>query len=217
MNFSGIGLHNLSHIWVNPSWTNVPRHTTISDLKIFISHIPIFEFCRNNREQITSHIYGQPILNQCPKIYYNFQIRKSLSHIPILNFAGAILHIIPRIRVNPSWTQRYIIKSQTLRFSSHTCLLNFAGTILHILSYIWSNLFWTNIIKYTTNFRSENLYLIHPYFELCRNSSPDYPTYVCQSWINIPKIDYITSDPRFSSHKSNLNFSRATLHITSRM
>ena len=67
----------------------------------------------------TTHVC-QPILKthhkiSDPKIF--------ISHIPVLNFAGAALHITPRMCDNPEPTsQRYTTKPQTLRFLSHTSL-----------------------------------------------------------------------------------------------
>ena len=85
---------------------------------------PCFEFCRNRSPYYTPHVC-QPILNQCPKTHHKTSDPKIfISHIPVLNFARADLHIIPHMCANPSWTNvpRHTTKPQTLRFSSHTSL-----------------------------------------------------------------------------------------------
>ena len=61
LNFAGTALHNTPRMWANPSWTNVPRHTTNFNPKIFISHIPVLNFAGTD---CTSHVC-QPI--QCCK------------------------------------------------------------------------------------------------------------------------------------------------------
>ena len=169
-------------MWANPSWTNVPRHTTnFRSENVHLTH-PCFELCRNNSEQMT-----------------------------------------PRMCANPEPTfQRYTTKPQTLRFSFHTSVLNFAGAALHVTPRMWANPSWTNVPRHTTNFRSKNLHLTHPCFdlsrnrwhlacvptlnqcckdtpqnlrpqdfhlthpsfELCRSSSPFYTTHVCQPILN---------------------------------
>ena len=44
LNFAGTALHVTPCMWANPSWTNVPRHTTNFNPKMFISHIPVSNF-----------------------------------------------------------------------------------------------------------------------------------------------------------------------------
>ena len=54
---------------------------------------PCFELCRNRSPYYTPHVC-QPILNQCPKTHHKTSDPKIfISHIPVLNFAGADLHI----------------------------------------------------------------------------------------------------------------------------
>ena len=203
-------------------WTNVPKiHHKPSDPQIFISHI-CFELCRNSSPCCTTHV-SQPILNQRPKTHHKTSDPKIfISHIPLLNFAGAALHITPCMCANPEPTfQRYTTKPQTLRFSSHTSVLNFAGTALHVTPRMWANPSWTNDPRHTKNFRSEHFHLTHSCFELCRSSSlyfPYYTTHVFQPWTNIPKMHHKTSDPQiFISHIPVLNFAGTALHVTPRM
>ena len=216
LNFAGTALHVTPRMWANPSWTNVPRHTTnFRSENVHLTH-PCFELCRKNSEQMT-----------------------------------------PRMCANPVPTfQRYTTKPQTLRFSSHTSVLNFAGAALHVTPRMWANPSWTNVPRHTTNFRSENLHLTHPCFELsrnrwhpacvptlnhcskdtpqnlrpqdfhlthpsfelCRSSSPYHTTHVCQPWTNVPNIHHKTSDPKiFISHIPVLSFAGTAPHVTPRM
>ena len=82
----------------------------------------------------TKRDVSQPILKQRPKRHHKTSDPKIfISHIPLLNFAGAALHITQCMCANPEPTfQRYTTKPQTLRFSSHTSVLNFAGTALRV-------------------------------------------------------------------------------------
>ena len=182
LNFDGAAPHITPRMCANPSWTNVPRHTT------------------------------------------NFNRKMLISHIPLLNFAGTALHITPRMCANPEPTlQRYTTKPQTLRFSSHTSLFwTLPEQLSMVTPSMWANPSWTNVPRHTTNFRSKNLHLTHPCFdlsrnrwhlacvptlnqcckdtpqnlrpqdfhlthpsfELCRSSSPYYTTHVCQPILN---------------------------------
>ena len=121
-------------------WTNVPKiHHKTSDPKIFISHI-CFELCRNSSPRMWANpepTTQDTLKTSDPRIF--------ISHIPVLNFAGAALHITPCMCANPEPTfQRYTTKPQTLRFSSHTSVLNFAGPRM------WANPSWTNVPRHTT-------------------------------------------------------------------
>ena len=51
LNFAGTALHVTPCMWANPSWTNVPRHTTNFNPKIFISHIPVSNFAWTTRNR----------------------------------------------------------------------------------------------------------------------------------------------------------------------
>ena len=150
-------------MWANPSWTNVPRHTTNFNPKIFISHIPV------------------------------------------LNFAGAALHVTPRMCANPEpMLQRHTTKPQTLRFSSHTSLY---WTLPEQLSMLHNTCVPTHPEDTPQNLRPQGFHLTHPSFELCRSSSPYYTTHVCQPWANVGKNYHKTSDPKiFISHIPVLNF-----------
>ena len=56
-----------------------------------------------------------------------------ISHIPVLNFAGAALHITPRMWANPSWTNvpRHTTNFNPTIFISHIPVSNFAWTTLN--------------------------------------------------------------------------------------
>ena len=69
LNFAGAALHIAPHMWANPSWTNVPRHTTNFRSDFFHLTHPCFELCRNSSPCYTTHV-SQPILYQRPKIHH---------------------------------------------------------------------------------------------------------------------------------------------------
>ena len=153
------------------------RHTTKPQtLRFHLTH-PCIELCRNN----------------------------SPSHIPLLNFAGAALHITPRMCANPEpRSERISTKPQTLRFLSHTSLF---WTLPNSSPY-----YTTHVSQPILNQRpkthyklqSENFHLTHPCFELCLNNSeqmtpacvPTHPEPTFQKHTTKPQT------PRFSSHTS---------------
>ena len=95
LNSAGAALHITPRMCANPSWTNVPRHTTNFNLKIFISHIPVLEQTPRmfaNPEPTFQRYTTKP------------QTLRFSSHTSVLNFAGAAFHITPRMCANPSWT-----------------------------------------------------------------------------------------------------------------
>ena len=61
LNFAGAALHIPPRMCANPSWTNVPRHTTNFNPKIFISHIPVLNFAGTTRNR--RHHACVPTLN----------------------------------------------------------------------------------------------------------------------------------------------------------
>ena len=199
-------------------WTNVPRHTTKPQTQDFHLTHPCFELCRSRSPYYTPHVC-QPILNQCPKTHHKTSDPKIfISQIPVLNFAGADLHIIPRMCANPSWTNvpRHTTKPSDPRFSSHTSLF---WTLPEQISILYPRCVPTHPEPMSQdtpqNLRPQDFHLTHPCFELCRNRSPYYTPHVCQPILNqCPKTDHKTSDPKiFISHIPVLNFAGADLHI----
>ena len=75
LNFSGPALHVTPRMWVNPSWTTVPRQTTKPQPQTprFSSHTSLFWTLP---EQL-SILYPTcvPTLNQCPKTHLEFYLR----------------------------------------------------------------------------------------------------------------------------------------------
>ena len=264
LNFAGADLHIIPHMCANPSWTNVPRHTTKPQTPRFSSHTslfwtlpeqisilyptcvathlepmsqdtpqnlrpqdfhlthPCFELCRNRSPYYTPHVC-QPILNQCPKTHHKTSDPKIfISHIPVLNFAGTDLHIIPHMCGNPSWTNvpRHTTQPQTLRFSSHRSLF---WTLPEQISILYPTCVPTHPEPMSQdtphNLRPQDFHLTHPCFELCRNRSPYYTPHVCQPILNqCPKTDHKTSDPKILiSHIPVLNFAGTDLHIIPHM
>ena len=183
---------------------------------------PCFELCRSRSPYYTPHVW-QPILNQCPKTHHKTSDPKIfISHIPVLNFAGTDLHIIPHMCGNPSWTNvpRQTTKPQTPRFSSNTSLF---WTLPEQISILYPTCVATHPEPMSQdtpqNLRPQDFHLTHPCFELCRNRSPYYTPHVSQPILNqCPKTHHKTSDPKiFISHIPVLNFAGTDLHIIPHM
>ena len=99
LNFAGADLHIIPHMCANlePMTQDTPQNLRPQDFHL--TH-PCFELCRNRSPYYTPHVC-QPILNQCPKTDHKTSDPKIfISHIPVLNFAGADLHIIPHMCAN---------------------------------------------------------------------------------------------------------------------
>ena len=106
----------LHHACVPTHPEDTPQNLRTQD--VHLTH-PSFELCRSSSPYYTTHVW-QPWTN-VPKIHHKISDPKIfISHIPVLNFAGAALHITPCMWANPSW--RHTTKSQTPRFLSHTSL-----------------------------------------------------------------------------------------------
>ena len=288
LNFAGATLHITPRMCANPSWRHTTKH---SDPKIFISHIPLLNFagaalqitprmCANPEptsqkyttkpqtlrflshtflfwtlpEQITPRMCANPepmlqrhntkpqtlrfsshtslfwtlpeqlsiLHHACEPTHpeptsqdtLQISIRKFSSHTSL--FWTLPEQITPRMCANPEpMLQRHTTKPQTLRFSSHTSLF---WTLPEQLSILHHACVPTHPEDTPQNLRPQDFHLTHPSFELCRSSSPDYTTHVCQPWTNVPKIHHKTSDPKiFISHIPVLNFAGAALHNTPRM
>ena len=191
-------------MWANPEPRSERISTKPQTLR-FLSHTSLFWTLPNSSPCYTTHV-SQPILNQRPKTHYkNFNPKIFISHIPVLNFAGAALHITPRMCANPEpMLQRHTTKPQTLRFSSRTSLY---WTLPEQLSMLHNTCVPTHPEDTPQNLRPQGFHLTHPCFELCRCSSPYYTTHVCQPWANVGKDYHKTSDPKiFISHIPVLNF-----------
>ena len=116
LNFAGTALHNTPRMWANPSWTNVPRHTTNFNPKIFISHIPVVNFAGTD---CTSHVW-QPWTN-VPKIHHKTSDPKIfISHIPVLTLPEQ-LSIIHHT-CEPTHPSQDTLQISIRKFSSHTSL-----------------------------------------------------------------------------------------------
>jgi hypothetical protein len=123
-----------------------------------------------------------------------------ISYIPILNFAGAILHYT-------SIFQRYTAKSQILRFLSHISVLIFTRTVLHIIPQIWTNPSWINVPRPIKKFRSENLHFIYPFWILPEQLPIFYQIYEITHPEPIIQDSLQNSNPKICiSHIPILNF-----------
>ena len=216
-NFAGAALHVTPRMWANPSWTNVPRHTTNFRSENFHLTHPCFELCQNRLHACV------PTLNQRSKdtpqdlrpkdlhlTHPCFELCRSSSPYYTTHVGQPIVNQRPK--------RHYKLQIRIL--SSHTSVLNFAGTAPHVTPHMWANPSWTNVPRHTTNFRSENVHLTHPCFELCWNNPEQITPRMCAnpSWTNVPKTRHKTSDPKiFISHPPLLNFAGAALHVTPHM
>ena len=142
LNFAGAALHITPRISANPSWANVPKHTTNFRSENFHLTHPCFELCLNNSEW--TNVAKTHHKTSDPKIF--------ISHIPVLNFAGAALHITPRICANPSWTNvpKHTTNFNPKIFISHIRVLNFAEAALHITPRMCANPSWRHTTKSQT-------------------------------------------------------------------
>ena len=107
----------------NPSWTNVPRHTTNFNPKIFISHIPVLNFAGTTRKQMTPRMCANPEprfqryttkpQTLRPKIFIShicFELCRSSSPCYTTHVSQPILNQRPKTHC----------KLQIPKFSSHT-------------------------------------------------------------------------------------------------
>ena len=105
---------------------------------------PCFELCRSRSPYYTPHVC-QPILNQCPKTpkthHKTSDPKIFISQIPVLNFAGAALHIIPHMwqPILNQCPKTHHKTSDPKIFISQIPVLNFAGADLHIIPHMCAN------------------------------------------------------------------------------
>ena len=85
-------------------------------------------------------------------------------------------------------SQRYTTKPQTLRFSSHTSLFWTLPEQLYMLHHAFVPTHpeptSQRYIKIHQKTSDPKIFILHPRFELCRNSSPCYTTHLCQPILN---------------------------------
>ena len=97
------------------------RYITKPQTVRFSSHTPVWNFAETD---YTSHVC-QPWTNVSNIRHKTSDPKIFISHIPLLSFAGAALHITPRMCADPSWTYLPRIHHKTSDrkiFISHTCL-----------------------------------------------------------------------------------------------
>ena len=95
-------------------------------IRKFSSHTSLFWTLPEQPEQITPRMCANPSWTNVPKTHHKTSDPKiCISHIPLLNFAGAALHITPHMWANPSWTN---VPRHTTNFRSenfhltHPCI-----------------------------------------------------------------------------------------------
>ena len=129
---------------------------SIANDKPFNVGISNKNFWGNSSPCYTTHLC-QPILNQSPKDtplnFTSLGLRLS-SHTSLFWTLPEQLSMLHHafVSTHPEPTsQRYITKTQTLRFSSHTSVLNLARTALHVTPRMCANPSCTNVPRYPTN------------------------------------------------------------------
>ena len=200
LNFAAAALHVTPRMWANPSWTNIPRHTTNFRSENFHLTHPCFELCRNNPEQITPRMCANPEPTFQRHTTKPQTLRFS-SHTSVLNLAGTALHVTPRMWANPSWITSHdtLQTSDPKIFISHIPVLNFAGT--DYTSHVCQP--WTNVPKVHHKTSDPKMFISHIRVLNFAGAARHiiYTTHVCQPWTNVPKIHHNTSDRKmFISH-----------------
>ena len=145
-----------------------------------------------------------------------------ISHIPVLNFAGAALHITPRMWANPSWTNvpRHTTNFNPKIFISHIPVSNFAWTTLNRWHHACVPTHPELMLQRHTTKPQTLRFSSHTslFRTLPDQLGTDYTTHVCQPWTNVAKTHHKTSDHKiFISHIPVLNFAGTAFHITPRI
>ena len=96
LNLAGAALHITLRMCANPSWTNVPKHTTNFRSELFHLTHPCFELYRNRLPCYTTHM-SQPILYQRPKIQHKWP----MTHLPRYTSQNFNVHRIGVKNVGP--------------------------------------------------------------------------------------------------------------------
>ena len=198
LNFAGTAFHVTPRMWANPSWTNVPRHTT--------SHTSLFwTLPEQPGTDDTTHVCRQPWTN-VPKIHHKTSDRKIfISHI-CFELCRRCSPCYTTHVCQPILNQRpkTHYKLQIRKFSSQTSLFwtlpEQPGTddTTHVCRQPW-----TNVPKIHHKTSDPKIFISHICFELCRRCSPCYTTHVCQPILNQrPKTHYKLQIRFFSSHTS---------------
>ena len=119
LNFAGTALHNAPRMWANPSWTNVPRHTTNFNPK-FSSHTSLFwtlpekiapRMCANPEPMLQRHTTKPQTLRFSSHTSLFWTLPEQLS---ILHHACEPTH--------PEPTSQDKLQISIRKFSSHTSL-----------------------------------------------------------------------------------------------
>ena len=103
----------------NPSWTNVPRHTTNFNPKIFIPHIPVSNFSGTTRNRL--HHACVPTLQRHTTKPQTLRFSSHTSLFWTLPEQLSILHhaCVP---IHPEPTSQNTLQISIRKFSSHTSL-----------------------------------------------------------------------------------------------
>ena len=173
------------------------RHTTKPQTLRFSSHTSLFWTLPEQLSHITPRMCANPYWTNVPKHTTNF--RSELFHLthPLFELCrNNSEQITPRMCANPEpMFQRHTTKPQTLRFSSHTSLF---WTLPEQLSMLHHACVSTHPEDTPQNLRPQDSHLTHPFFELCRSSSPCYTTHVSQPILNQrPKTHYKLQSENF--------------------
>ena len=248
LNFAGAALHITPRMCANPSWTNVPRHTTNFNPKMFISHIPVSNFARttlNRWHHACVPTHPEPMLQRhttkpqtlrfsshtslfwtlpeqlsilhhaCEPTHpeptsqdtLQTSIRKCSSHTSLFRTLPEQLLTDDTTHVCQPWTnvaKTHHKTSDPKIFISHIPVLNFAGAALHITPRMWANPSWTNVPRHTTNFNPK-IFISHiPVSNFARTTLNRWH-HACVPTHPEPMLQRHTTKPqtlRFSSHTS---------------
>ena len=184
LNFAGAAPHITPRMCANPSWTNLPRHTT----KFRSSHT---ELCRSNSEQMTPRMCANPRTSDTKifitHLFWTLPEQLSMSH-----------HACEPTHPEPT-SQDTLQTSDPKIFILHMPVLNFAGT--DYTSHVCQP--WTKVPKIHHKTSDRKIFISHICLELCQNSSPYYTTNVSQPILNQrPKTHYKLQIRKFSSYTS---------------
>ena len=200
-------------MWANPSWTNVPRHTT--NLRSKNVHlIPVLNFARTTQNRL--HHACVPTLNQRSKDTPQ-NLRPQDFHLTHPSFElcrNNPEQITPRMCANASWTnvpKTHHKTSDPKIFISHIPVLNFAGTTRKRLHHACVPTLNQRSKDTPQNLRPSDFHLTHLFWTLSKQLSmlhhtcePTHPEPTSQDTLQ-------TSDPIiFISHIPVLNFAGTT-------
>ena len=222
LNFAGAALHIPPRMCANPSWTNVPRHTTykLQSENFHLTH-PCFELCRNNPKQTTPRMCANPEPTfqryttkpqtlRCVISHICFELCRNSSPCYTTHVSQPILNQRPKTHYLQTLDPKIFISThpcfELCRKRLHlACVANPEPTVAKIHHKTSDPKIFISHIP-VLNFAGTTRNMMTP--RMCAN----------RSWTNVPKTHHKTSDPKmFISHIPVLNFAGTALHVTPHM